>query len=657
VSASVYREFPASRVEEFFAGPVEIAKFYGLDRAGTSATVEAYEASVEYFGPFNTWLADSILRALRQEAEEKPGLQVGLLARDVLTVDAAMRNIDPVFYAERCRVVVISSRIVAAAMLDYEKRTGRVISVAPADGYDDWRRARVANTPYVDNALRYLTEYLHGIGIPVGQEGTAVSWVDNGIRGTAQQIFSALWPETDMRGHYCFLAQPPGDPTATRKQGHLFHLPETYYPGGAGVVGFMPDDEDMTFLCEPAAALWERLTPGPMPSAEVITRKGPDRSLPDPLSLDGMPRPSDIRYLSPAVREAVLLVIQLAAAHHAAAAPKDAPPHRSDLLPFTRHVRSWLTGNGEVDRRLVNLFEGFSVKPDDVAIRAVQPISREVYDNAKNSLTVIESAKFMPDHPPVSSLDEYAFEYHRGRRLLPYFRSAVEMALHGAPHGARVLNPGARTGLTAAQLLAFRPDLNIVCAEPSRPLRDLLERELGSRVEVAEVQPDEIDVAYGSGRFDLVVFDGDSYTWMDANRVHLATDRVVKENARVVVLFNIPDFVPVMSGIERVRNVLHPVVAFGNGGHRRGTWDGPGFDAFTAREFRWEADYTHAEIKTVYSSFVEYLSLPPVRRDRFLHDIDKVLERVAVPNRRVQTLFFRTLVWQMDRGLYVQKPR
>jgi hypothetical protein len=59
VSASVYREFPASRVEEFFAGPVSIARFYGLDRAGTSATVEAYEAAVEYFGPFNTWLADS----------------------------------------------------------------------------------------------------------------------------------------------------------------------------------------------------------------------------------------------------------------------------------------------------------------------------------------------------------------------------------------------------------------------------------------------------------------------------------------------------------------------------------------------------------------------------------------------------------------------
>jgi hypothetical protein len=90
----------------------------------------------------------------------------------------------------------------------------------------------------------------------VGEPGSALTVVDNSLRGTAQEALAAQYPRTDVRGHCIFLTVAPDDTNPDRKRGYAFHPPPEHWQGGT--VPFLPHNRALTFLSDPALTFLER---------------------------------------------------------------------------------------------------------------------------------------------------------------------------------------------------------------------------------------------------------------------------------------------------------------------------------------------------------------------------------------------------------------
>ncbi|MGW4720914.1 hypothetical protein, partial [Nocardia sp. NPDC004260] len=346
------RNFPETPVEKAFSSPVDIARSFSLDKRGEQTVVEAYEVALEHIVPFNSGIAESILRDLHREAALNPNRRFAFLGRDGHILAAGVRGRDPHFFENQCAEIVVSRPVMEMVARDYEARTGNKIPLPSSfrtkleeEKQWDYMKDRITGS------WEHFTTYLDRRGLNT----EALTVIDNSLRGRTQEVMAHVLDGVDVRGHYAFLTVAPDDPHPLSKKGHVFHLPATHWQGGA--TKFLPDDENLTFLSNQALCVVEMLTPGPAHSAIALTRHGPDQTRPSaPLGPHLFPDPIDERYQQPRVPEAAKTSILLAASHHAQSGSA------GDLHSFPRQVRSWILGDTACDPRLATLITALSPK-------------------------------------------------------------------------------------------------------------------------------------------------------------------------------------------------------------------------------------------------------------------------------------------------------
>ena len=108
---------------------------YDLTPEGRTDVREAYDVFREHHGPFITSIAAQMLPDLRRDAEA--GNQVVFLGRDGHSFAAATRGLDPEFFAQHCREVVLSRVVVESAIQDLENSRG--VTFSAIDGFRDTR--------------------------------------------------------------------------------------------------------------------------------------------------------------------------------------------------------------------------------------------------------------------------------------------------------------------------------------------------------------------------------------------------------------------------------------------------------------------------------------------------------------------------------------
>ncbi|MFI0817265.1 ABC transporter permease [Streptomyces sp. NPDC021098] len=362
-------------VDKLYSNVSDLHEAYGLtDPAQRQAVEEAYGAFREHSGPFMASIAAHMLDDLRSDVQNDPNRVVAFLGRDGHSLAAAVRGLDPEFFDQHCREVVVSRAVVDAALQDLEKNAGERFPEAEA-----FRGARNKVDPAdVDGAYRHLTDYLRGSGIPVGHQGSTVTVVDTSFKGTVQELMSAAYPQTEIQGRYAFLATSPHDPHPGTKQGYVFHqepdavwqgLPQTY----------LPEQREQTFGNQDALGVIEETLHGPLGSPRSIGAQGPDQL---PQRLDQQPlvglNPVLVaeRYRDPQVREAVKAAAVLAVHDSARAAAESRSAGRDwkgELLQsrerFTDQVRSWVSQDGRTDGKLATVLDSFVRRADKNVIK------------------------------------------------------------------------------------------------------------------------------------------------------------------------------------------------------------------------------------------------------------------------------------------------
>ncbi|MEV0145689.1 MULTISPECIES: hypothetical protein [unclassified Nonomuraea] len=223
--------------------------------------------------------------------------------------------VDPAFFERHCTVALVSRKMAEAAVQDLE-RGGR--SFPELKGLR--HMAHDVDPSDVPGAAQLLTDYLRSCGVPVGRE-SAITIVDNGFRGTIQEMLSAMYgPETSFTGRYMFFAQSPGDPHPGTKQGYEFHLGLDRSNGGSPLFDPLPPREvGLTFQSNWALYAIEETMQGPRSSPARI---GDDGHPVQALERDNRSPTHGLNPVlipealtDPAVREAVLRINLIAIDH------------------------------------------------------------------------------------------------------------------------------------------------------------------------------------------------------------------------------------------------------------------------------------------------------------------------------------------------------
>ncbi|WP_067968644.1 hypothetical protein [Nocardiopsis trehalosi] len=335
--------YPQPSVEQVFPDAHSIATALRLSTAEAALVTDAYQVGATFVGPFQTPHSTAMLEALKAEVAAQPHRRIAFVGRDGHLIAAGVRARDPDFFAAHCTEIVLSRPLIEAVVQDREAATGTPSPLGPSFRA---RRAWVEEfREDIPGTAARLTSYLHRSGLPVGEPGSALTIVDNGLRGTAQEVLALEYPQTDIRGHYTFLTLAPDDTNPDRKRGYAYHLGPEYWTGGP--TAFLPRDPALTLLCDSALILMERLISGPTYSALRITGPVPDRSTPE--NLNPFPAKYDLggSLAAERVRQGMRAAVILGAAHHARhAASRPHPPGRD---PLTVQIRYWLTGNPRGD--------------------------------------------------------------------------------------------------------------------------------------------------------------------------------------------------------------------------------------------------------------------------------------------------------------------
>ncbi len=142
----------------------------------------------------------------------------------------------------------------------------------------------------------------------------------------------------------------------------------------------------------------------------------------------------------------------------------------------------------------------------------------------------------MPLHPLAQRFAAVADSYERGRpEYPPAVTSTLAQELSLAP-GARVLDLGAGTGKLTRALLAA--GLDVVAVEPQQPLREVLERSVGSgrvRDGTAEAIP------MPDASVDVVTA-ADAFHWFDHRAALAEVARVLRPRGALAVISTVPDW-------------------------------------------------------------------------------------------------------------------
>ncbi|WP_327098961.1 hypothetical protein OIE68_09305 [Nocardia vinacea] len=341
------RNFPRIPVEQAFSSIADIGRSFSLDPYGLRLTAQAYDVASEFIAPFHKWVGESMLHRLRPRAAENPLWRCMFAARDGHIIAAAIRNIDPVFFAKFCREVGYSSKVIEMVARDFERLTGKKLPLPKTfrSGLSEEAEALVSGT------YRNFVKHMRSEGIDLELPGSAYTIVDDALRGRMEEVVKHVFTEPEITGEYTILTIHPDDPHPNSKRGHLFHLPASHWQGGSGLTRYVPAEERLTFLANPAVWIFEELGQGPAHTVETITENGPDqrRAPKTRFSRDRFPPDLDEMAREPRVVQAMKTAVLLATAHYA----RDGG--QGDVRPFLRQSRSWVLQDGNTDPRFFAL--------------------------------------------------------------------------------------------------------------------------------------------------------------------------------------------------------------------------------------------------------------------------------------------------------------
>lgn len=340
-----------------------VAAESGLESDGQLAALsDAYDVVHDYAGALIVRTARDMLPDLRADVEEHPGARVVFVGRDGLSLAASVRALDPEFYAEHCSEIVLSRALVETAVQDLEARSGT--SFPEIGGF----RGAAGKVDPADTvgAYQQLTEYLRGNDIAAGLPNSHATLVDTSYKGTVQELLSAIYPDTTLRGRYLFFAASPDDPHPGTKFGYALHLEGDAANNGLPVTE-LPADPGLTFSHKDAIAAIEETLHGAGGSPKRMSGSSPEAPPADRGFAGFNPRVVSPRYADPAVREGVMRVGLGAVADLAgqAADPRGAASamldQRADV--FRDQLRGWV-GGGSVDPRLGEYLDSFVRRSD-----------------------------------------------------------------------------------------------------------------------------------------------------------------------------------------------------------------------------------------------------------------------------------------------------
>ncbi|MGW7685346.1 hypothetical protein ACWGID_31690 [Kribbella sp. NPDC054772] len=354
-----------------------IAAKLGLtDPADLTTLRDAYLVAYEFPAPLMVRVADDMLADLREDVGSRRTDRILGLGRDGHHLALAMRTLDRDFIRQNCSNLVVSRALVENALQDLENHHGMQFPQV-----DEFRRvaSRVDPADTV-GGFRVLTEYLHSRQVPVGRSGSRVSLFDTSYKGTAQELLSAVYPETTFTGRYAFHGGSPYDPHPGSKKGYEVHLTAPETRGGLPHYE-LPADASRTFSHQLAINSVEELLDGPMSSPVRIGSAGPEQTgqRHHPALLEGLSRgriSSRLEHLP--VREGVKVVNLHAVVDLAAdvAGVRDAGGNYRAWLDdgaqrYRTEIRAWISG-GSTDPRLAEVLDSFVHRADKNQVALLQ---------------------------------------------------------------------------------------------------------------------------------------------------------------------------------------------------------------------------------------------------------------------------------------------
>jgi hypothetical protein len=359
---------------EEFSGLEAIYESYGLESASDRAAVaDAYAVFREHHGPYVTSIAAEMLDDLRASVDAHPNTRIVFVGRDGYSLGVAVRELDRDFFDAHCHDVVLSRAVAEAAVQDRERNSG-----AQYPQLEPYREiAKSVDDRDIDGAYARLTLYLRGEGIPVGKEGSRITFVDSCLKGTIQELCAAVYPKSEFTGRYMFYYGIEGDPHPGSKKGYALHREGT----GRGGLKTLPDDPALTFGSIPAIRVIENALQGPLSSPKRIKGNAPEQArLIDTPDRTWGCNPVLIAepYRIPAVREAskvaALLAVRDSAADVRNGARLDAAAVREH---FTTQVRSWLNRSNDAEPGLKRILDSFVHRDDHRLIRRLDDLMHE----------------------------------------------------------------------------------------------------------------------------------------------------------------------------------------------------------------------------------------------------------------------------------------
>ncbi|MEU8137043.1 hypothetical protein [Streptodolium elevatio] len=278
-----YRDFPDTPIEVSGQSVQRICRQYGLNLADTMTVIDAYRTLEADYAPFNTWLAASILRDLREAVRRDPHVHIVFLGRDGHALAAGCRGLDPDFVARHTVEARLSRPVMKALLRQHERRearaAGRPAPRTPAPQREEgtsrtsFVRSEVARRFREHGQLRNVRTYLQRLGLPVDNPDARVIVVDNGLLGSMSEAMHTAFG-WDVQSHLALALVTPEHPRPTRIKGHLVHVPPEQ-PIGKAILPYVPDDPKLTLLSNQAITIWEAITQGPRESVARVSGRGP----------------------------------------------------------------------------------------------------------------------------------------------------------------------------------------------------------------------------------------------------------------------------------------------------------------------------------------------------------------------------------------------
>lgn len=315
-----------------------VAARYGLadDPTATATLTEAYEVVRDHVAPFVVQVASAMLGQFKADVAATPGRQFVFLGRDGDALALAVQELDPDFFAEHCRQVTVSRKLVMLAVAFEQQGL-----TDPAKGWMIPQDLRVApgEMPFAPTAediatvAARLPRYFESQGIELRNPDRPITLVDSSFKGTLQVMLSSIDEHTHYDSALIWHGKHPDDPHTGVKVGYA----SDFQPG-----------YDKALDPKYETIVYEYLMRGPLSSPFIFDEHGRPLQRPEsevsPFGKPGMEVICDDRYRPPAIRDAVLALNREAVrdyARHIATNDDPGPELLAGFVDYRRLADTW----------------------------------------------------------------------------------------------------------------------------------------------------------------------------------------------------------------------------------------------------------------------------------------------------------------------------